>query len=421
MGLYKRGKIWWLTFTHSRQRVTTSTKQTDLRLAERWAASYRSAVQEDRFLPQAKDSSLGEILERYLEIHLRPKNQTTYVNSKYQVRQILARLPAATPVSRLRPLADQYRAQRMLQRIDDSRDRTISPATVNRELSILKSATRKAVEWGMVTSDPLAGLRLAKLSNARVRYLEDAEFKRLLEAAHTDIVSIILMARHTGMRQSEILNLEWRDIDLHRGWIQIRHSKNGEPRFVPLTTELIEILSGAAPERDREGLVFRRHGVRIGRDGWLREQFTKAVRRAGLIDFHFHDLRHCWASHAAMRGIDVQTIAAILGHKTLRMTQRYSHLSSGHLKASIELAAPARREHPATKVLHSPSSPISTPRLPDAPKTETPPFLAGFRFRKFVEATGFEPATSSLRRRILTGSNSTKYRPSRRNYELHAN
>ena len=77
--------------------------------------------------------------------------------------------------------------------------------------------------------------------------------------------------------------------------------------------------------------------------GWLRHEFLKAVRAAGIIDFRFHDLRHTFASHIAMKGGDIQALAALLGHKTLRMTQRYAHLSPGYLKATIELAVPQLR------------------------------------------------------------------------------
>jgi integrase len=420
MGLYKRGTIWWLSFVDKGRRLSTSTKQTDRRLAERWAASYRAAVHEDRFLPQPKDATVGEILERYLEVHLKPKNTANYSNSRYKVRQILGKVPAGAPVSGLRAMADEYRAWRTQCRTRGKSDKTVAAATVNRELSILKAATRKALQWGLISSDPLAGFKLAKLSNARVRYIEDEEFERLVNAAHPGLVPIVLIARHTGMRQSEILNLEWSDVDLRRGWTQIRHSKNGEGRFVPLSSELVEMLA-ATPLSERTGFIFQRHGARMKRDGWLRAQFTKAVRRAGLIDFHFHDLRHCWASHAAMRGADPQTMAAILGHKTLRMTQRYSHLSSTHLKASIELAAPRKSLKAATKSLQSDSSQMSISQEEKCPQTKTPPFLAGFRSGELVEVMGFEPTASSLRRPPRSASEASIKRISRRKYDPNAN
>ncbi len=420
MGLYKRGNTWWLNFFHNGERIATSTKQTDRTLAERWAASYRAAVQENRFLPRAKDATLGDVLERYLEIHLRAKNPKNYVDSKYKVRFLLSKMSANTPVSRLRSLADDYRAWRMQSKVRSNGDKTVAPATVNRELSILKSATRKALEWGMISDDPLAGFKLARVSNARVRYLEDDEFDRLMNVAHPELAPIILMARHTGMRQGEILNLEWSDVDLRRGWIRIRHSKNGEGRFVPLSARSTAMLSNT-PHSNRVGLLFERHGVRMDRNGWLRDQFAKAVRQAGLIDFHFHDLRHCWASHAAMRGADIQTIAAILGHKTLRMTQRYSHLSAAHLKASIELAAPRKSQETATKTLQSDPPQAASFEEPETSETRTPPFLAANWIAQNQLGMGIEPTTSSLPTSTPSAPNSGENSTSRRQYDLNAN
>src|SRR5207302_2733685 len=135
-------------------------------------------------------------------------------------------------------------------------------------------------------------------------------------------------------------------------------------------------------------------GKAMLRDGWLRNQFDKALRVAGIADFRFHDLRHTWASQAAMRGVDVQTIANVLGHKTLRMTQRYSHLSSAHLKASVELAAPRKPLPSATKTLQS-GNPLDDHYIPI--KSKNPLISEGVLLhRKLVDRTRLELATSSM-------------------------
>jgi len=395
MVLYKRGKIWWLAFSHNGKRVSKSTKCIERRAADRWVTSYFKAIGQQGDGLFNVDCTLAEALNRYMDVHLKVKNFKSYTDSRYKIQIIYKKIPPETPLSKLRPLVDEYRAWRMQCKAypkNKKSNKTISPATVNREISIIRSAVRKALEWNMISHDPLAGLKLAKLNNRRVRFIEDEEFQRLMNAAHPALAPIILIARHTGMRQGEILNLEWKDIDLRRGWLSIRQSKNGEGRFVPMTGELIDLFS-KTPLSEREGFIFKRHGVRMVRDGWLRDQFTKAVKQAGLINFHFHDLRHTFASHAAMRGADVQTIAAFLGHKTLRMTQRYSHLSAGHLKVSIELAAPRKPQPTATKVLQSETDPIEPQTYPNKNPAISGEVLSG----ALVEVKGLEPSTSSLR------------------------
>jgi integrase len=142
------------------------------------------------------------------------------------------------------------------------------------------------------------------------------------------------------MRKSEILGLTWERVELDKDLgfnarITLYETKNGEPRGVPLNKAAIAALT--ALEHDpskREGSVFKR---RNGEDwGQIRTAFEKAVERAGLVNFRFHDLRHTAASHLAMRGRPLKEIQEVLGHKSFSMTLRYAHLSPMHLRRAVE-------------------------------------------------------------------------------------
>lgn len=384
MGLYRRGKTWWLAFSRNGGMVYVSTKQKDRKLAERFAISYQAAVNEGRFSPEVVNASLSEILDRYLEVHLKPKNLKTYRDSRYSADRMLERLQD-TPLSKLRSAIDIYKAWRR---------QSVSPSSVRRELGLLKAATKKALEWQMISTDPLAGYRLENVDDKRVRFIEDEEFQRLVNAAHPFLVPILLMARFTGMRQGEILKLTWEDVDLRRQWLLVRHAKNGESRYIPIPAALVQELA-KTPVSQRTGLLFTRHGTGLVKDGFIRSQFRKAVRLAGLIDFRAHDLRHSFASHAAMRGMDIQTLAKILGHKDLRMTQRYSHMSNEYLKESIELAAPHMTPSNTTKTLQS-ATLASLEKHKNYPGMKKPPISGGLSIAYMVDPTGIEPATSSM-------------------------
>lgn len=354
MGLYRRGKTWWLTFSSDGRRVSVSSRLTDRRLADRWAAAYRAEVECGRRDPFLRnDVNVGVALTRYRRIHLRVNRPASYANSA-AIFANLRRFFWKTRLRDARSRLDEYRAQRRA---------TVSSATVNKDIRFLKAACAKAFEWNLVPDNFMRGYKLDRENNQRTRFIEDEEFFRLLDASRDELVPILVVARHTGMRQGELLGLKWTDVDLQRGVASLRMTKSGEGRVVPLSTDVIAILERIVPAR-QEGYVFRRvshdrirrqqrpddGSVALNPRGWLMHAFRRAVRRAGLVDFHFHDLRHTWASHAAMRGADVQTLAAVLGHKTLRMTQRYTHLSAAHLKSTVEIAAPRR---PATKALQS--------------------------------------------------------------------
>jgi integrase len=143
------------------------------------------------------------------------------------------------------------------------------------------------------------------------------------------------MALSTGMRYSEQMNLTWKDVDLHAGYAIAHHTKNQERRRIPLAGYALDLLKAHAKVRRLDSkLVFPyRHDP--CKPMLLRFYFDKALSDAGIADFRWHDLRHCTASYLAMNGATLAEIAEVLGHKTLAMVKRYSHLSDGHVSSVV--------------------------------------------------------------------------------------
>jgi integrase len=176
-----------------------------------------------------------------------------------------------------------------------------------------------------------------KESRGRVRYLDNDECKRLLVSCRASgseaLYLIVVLALTTGMRRGEILGLRWDDIDLERACLTLHVTKNGDRRCVPLVDRTLELFKQrrTGPQQDGQ-LVFPGRGgkpLEIGRS------WNSAVKRAGVDDFRFHDLRHTAASYLAMQGSSSLELAELLGHKTLQMVKRYTHLSTAHARASL--------------------------------------------------------------------------------------
>jgi integrase len=211
---------------------------------------------------------------------------------------------------------------------------TLKPASINRELSRLRHMLNTAVDWDLLEKSPMHGMKFLRENNARTRYLSMEECQRLIAAAIAPHVrAIIIVALHSGMRQGEILNLCWQDLDFHSNFILIRDSKNGQARHVPMDEALCSLFRDY-PRRPDTQLIFA--GCGGARLTAIRTGFVNACTRAGFTDLHFHDLRHTFSSQFVMGGGDLYILKELLGHKSITMTQRYAHLSPAYKTKAID-------------------------------------------------------------------------------------
>ena len=191
-----------------------------------------------------------------------------------------------------------------------------------------------AVEWELLHESPMAGMKFLRENNARTRYLSLEEWCRLIASCIAPhIRAIVTLALHSGMRLGEILNLCWQDLDFHASFMLVRDSKNGEARHVPMDRTLANLFC-RYPRRAGTDLIFSNSSGSRLID--IRTGFQKACARAGISDLHFHDLRHTFASHFMMAGSDLWILRGILGHKTVQMTLRYSHMAPSFAVKAID-------------------------------------------------------------------------------------
>ncbi|HXG02446.1 MAG TPA: site-specific integrase [Candidatus Binatia bacterium] len=242
----------------------------------------------------------------------------------------------------------------------------VGPATFNKELWVLKNLGKRAVEWGYLRANPVQYIKRAREPRGRVRYLEPDERARLLDGVEVQVTAsdgrtwtvhqkpnahlrlYILAALHTGARRAELARLTWGDVDMKLRTVTFRNTKNGDTRTVPMTATLWTALAALPRPLDPAAPVLPPVAPAV-----LTRSFARLVRRLGIKNLTFHDLRHDAASTLAMEGVPMRTIAEILGHRDLRMTARYAHLSPQHLREAIQVLE--RRPAP------SPSGTISAP------------------------------------------------------------
>ena len=323
MGVYKREKIWYIDFYANGRRIRERVGP-NKRMAETALKKREVQVAENRFLEirgKTEKITFTVMAESYLKTYSEPNKKsawrdqisinhlTSYFGKKF--------LHEITPED-----VEKYKAKRR---------KEVSGSTVNRELACLKHIFTKAVKWKKVKKNPTLEVKLFKESGKRVRYLEKEDIVRLCESCSDWLRPIVLTALNTGMRRNEILNLKWRDIDFRRRIIYITDSKVGK-REVPLNDLLFKVLLRVR-KNEKSPYIFCHKNGKPRKD--IRDSFKLGLKRAGIKDFHFHDLRHTFASHLVMSGVDLKTVQELLGHRTIEMTLRYSHLSPDHKRAAV--------------------------------------------------------------------------------------
>lgn len=306
--------------------------------AKRWAAETETAIRAGRYFDQAeaRKHTLADLVDRYLSETLPTANIRGKRERQLHLRMWRDLLGHITLADLTAPKINEVRTK-MLSRITRRR-KPVTPGTINRQLMVLASTLTAAVkDYGWLDDSPMRKLTKLAEPRGRVRFLSADEREALLREClieSPDLHCIVTLAIATGARKGELIGLRWRDVDLQRGMLTFHVTKNNERRSVPLSRFTLNMLVERAKLRRIDtDLVF---AGRTGKPLAYEKMFEAARERAKIEDFRFHDLRHTAASELAMNGATLAEIAEVLGHKTLAMVKRYSHLTEGHTRGVLE-------------------------------------------------------------------------------------
>lgn len=312
--------------------------------AKRWIQQTETAIREGRYFKtaEARKRTLEELIDRYKRdrLPLRGRDKETVGPQLDWWKAQLGKycLSDITPIM-IADHRDKLLNEPMKKK-GEEKEHMLSNGTVIRYLASLSVCfTYAARDLGWVEANPVKGVNKPKASRGRVRFLTPEERKNLLAKCKNSpskaLYPVVVIALATGARLSEITGLRWKDVDFQRKVIRLEETKNGERRAVPLAAPAYKALHDLQKVRRIDtDLIFPREDGRQPVD--LRKTFARTAAKAGLTDFRFHDLRHTAASYLAMNGASLLEIADILGHKTLAMVKRYSHLTDQHTAAVLE-------------------------------------------------------------------------------------
>ena len=331
--MFKRGGVYWTSISYKGKRIRKSLETADKKLAQSIEAKIKTEIVEGKYFekPVGDNKTFTDMMEKFMKEHAPRVSGNTRLSYSASLKHLSTyfgdlKLLEITP----KKISD-YKVLRYSEEA--------KPATINRELAMLSKAFSLAFkEWEWIKENPVSKVPKEKENNERDRWLTDEQERRLLENSPQWMRDIILFDLHTGLRQDELLSLQWERVNLFRRTIIIQESKSGKPRTLPVNQIAFDILEERSKIRNiMNDLVFVSNaGSKIDRHN-LRRAFNIAIKKAGIHDFHFHDLRHTFATRLAQRGIDIYKISKLLGHHSIEMTQRYAHHCPDSLKDGVQV------------------------------------------------------------------------------------
>jgi integrase len=341
---------WWIRYVDAQgryRREKAGTKGTAIDLVRK----RKTEALQGKKLPEklrrrvVRFAELADDASKYSET-----NNAGYVSDKYRISKLKEEF-GERPAESI-PIAD-FRS------FFESQD--WEPGTYNRIRTVLFAIYRLGIENKKVESNPAKLLKRRKVSDDRVRFLnqfqplptnidylklldtEEGRLRAVIEHHYPEHMDELVIAVNTGMRRSEqYLRIDWSCVDLARKDLLIPQSKNGQGRHLPLNAE-----ARSAFERLRQRLIsdgptpiVPEGPIFVGRGGerllGARHWFEDAVKKAGITNFTWHDLRHTFASRLVMADVDIRTVAELMGHKRIQMTMRYAHLAPEHKLVAVE-------------------------------------------------------------------------------------
>jgi len=324
MQLFKRkgSPNWWAAWQGADgKRIRRSTRTANKKLAQSLAAKWVEETFMQEHFGKQPDAPFREALMRYAKTQKRDHPKTFMGEMRYRLKRLDDRF-GDVPLSKVN-LA-------LMERYMDERKDAVSQATAQKEVGLMRAIIYKAHREGYL--DKLPVFPKFKRSRGRERWLTMEEEQRLLDVAAPHLKPVLIFALDTGGRRSEVLGLDWKNVNLEQRRITFVKTKNGDDRTIRLTERAFHVLMNMGPQKS--GSVFTYKGESMN---GIKTSFRRAREQAELDDFRFHDLRHTFASRLVQGGVNLYDVMHLMGHKSIEMVHRYAHLAPDYQEGPINV------------------------------------------------------------------------------------
>jgi len=319
MSIYKRKETWWIQFTTPDGRRVQQSAGTQIKQeAQELHDQLKAEAWRVKNLGEKPRHTWQEAVIRWLSESSHKKSIET---DKIRLRWLHTHLHNSKLEEITKTKIDAIKSAKQ--------NEGVSNATVNRTLALLRSILNRAKQdWEWLDSTP--SVRLFPENAARVRWLSHEESDRLIHELPEHLKAMVRFTLSTGLRESNVTGLQWSQIDMQRhcAWIHADQAKGKKAIAVPLNNDALTVIRQQIGKHDTHVFTYKGNPVtRANNHAW-----EKALIRAGITDFRWHDLRHTWASWHVQNGTPLHVLKELGGWSDLTMVLRYAHLSSKHLE-----------------------------------------------------------------------------------------
>jgi integrase len=323
MGLHKHpnSPYWYYSFTVQGKRIFCSSKTTNKTLANQIYQAHKvDCLRDEHRLQKANSARFTRLASEFLEWSR--NNKRSYKRDTILVSH-LTKFFGNRKLEDIKSLdVEKYKQDRREQ---------VSGSTVNREVACLKRMFNLAIEWQLADANPVDRVKFFAEPKRSFQWWRQEDVKKFVQAADDRMRSICSIGVNTGLRIGELLELKWSDLDLENCLITVQKSKAGCYRKIKMNQVVTDTFNGL----DRNGAyVFSKADGRPYKR--ITRAFKSTCKRARLEPATPHVMRHTFASHLTMLGVDPQTIMELGGWKSLDLVMRYSHLGPDHKQNAVE-------------------------------------------------------------------------------------
>ena len=342
MAVYKRGGQWWTEFRFHGQRIQKATGAPTKAKARAVEAKFRADQHERHVLGRAQEMTFGEATDHYVETNIKARRKGQDGEHRHGTKLDLAHMKRLEEFFGVDTPLPQVVAPARIAEFKKKLLETRKPSSANRVLNLLRAILMRALKDGGLNRAPI--IESFKANDARERFLNEKEELALIASCPDYLKRLVIFFLDTGARREEAISLTWDQVTLHnaaRGSVTFTDTKSGKPRTVFLPKRTADMLASIRPDEPKKGArVFL--WTPLGSDVAVpfndpKKAWATARKAAKLGDLRIHDLRHTYASKLIKKRVPLYEISKLLGHGSLRMTERYSHLANEQLENAVSV------------------------------------------------------------------------------------